>query len=579
MVFREVPGPPAFSPVFFADLPLFALWTIVAMLAVTPLLDARMGLGAFAARAGVFDLTFFGAVLIALVACRAGVLNYRGELNIDECQFVAQALGYHRDLMPFTQDGHTCGPLNYYILMWPAYLGQPITYFTIRLTGLVLIMATLVSTVRTLAYLVERRWSYLLALPLISFYFFAYQPGFVHFSSEHLPEALLAVAIWLIAQMWETKTAQSGGLFLLGLILGATPFTKLQGAPLAIFLFALAAALLKFDAQLRDPNGQRRWAALIALTIGGAIVPAIMGVTLAAGGTLGDSIYRYIIVNAVYGAQLWIPDPHPFGYMLYEFAHNGPQYTLYLFDLTVGTVLGLAVLLRFRERIISREWLVGFTLVLIFMAIACYSVVKPRQAFCHYLLFLPVPTLLVIGWTARGVARFCPADFLRARQRTFIAFFVAISVFTLPLYVTEQRLLPYLATPPSTEYDSVSAYIRSVAGPDDTISNWGYTPQYYVETQLPPGVRDYSTLFEIFPDKAYDYFRRGYLEDLKKNKPKVIVDSVGERYLPTWAHPIDQARATAWPPLAEYLAANYAPPVAMTTSPDRPPVLVYVRNP
>jgi hypothetical protein len=564
--------------VLFADLPLFALWTIVATLAFAPLLDPRKGMGAFAARAGVFDLTFFGAVLITLAACRAGVLNYHGDLNIDECQFIAQALGYHRDLMPFTQDGHTCGPLNYYILMWPAYLDQPITYFTIRMTGLVLIMVTLLSAVRTLAYLVERRWSYLLALPLISFYLFAYQPGFVHFSSEHFPEALLAVAIWLIAQMWQTKTARPGRLFPLGLILGATPFTKLQGAPLAIFLFALAAALLIFDKKLRDSHDRSRIGALVALILGGAMVPAIMGVTLAAAGTLGDSIYRYIIVNAVYGAQLWIPDPHPFGYMLYEFAHNGPQYTLYLFDLTVGTALGLAVLFRFRTGNVSREWLIGFALVLVFMAIACYSVVKPRQAFCHYLLFLPVPTLLVIAWTARGVMRFCPADFVHARLRSFIAFLVAISGFTLPLYVTEQRLLPYLATPPSTQYDSVSAYIRSVTGPNDTISNWGYTPQYYVETQLLPGVRDYSTLFEIFPDPAYDYFRKGYLDDLKKNKPKVIVDSVGERYLPTWAHPIEEARATAWPPLADYLAQNYAPPVELIPSKERPPVLVYVRK-
>ena len=561
-------------PVLLADLLPFALWTVVAVLATLPAVHA--GTTASLANRGSrlkYELGFFGMVLLGLLACRYAVLVYPYELNIDECQFIAQALGYHHDLMPFTQDGHTCGPLNYYVLMWPAYLGLPVTYFTIRLTGFVLVLMTLFYARRTIALIAGNRVSYLIALPLISFYFFAYQPGFVHFSSETFPEALLAFCLWQIAKYWRLDRAN---FFLLGAILGATPFTKLQAAPMAVFLFAVAAGLLLREGSRRTPPTWKKRLAL--LFIGGAVVPLVLAVPLLATGTLGDAFYRYITVNAVYGAQLWIPDPHSFGYVLYEFAHNGPQFTIYSFGQLAISAVALGALWFFREKKPSAFWVTGLVLIMVLLALGFWAVVKPRQAYCHYLLLLPVLVALVPAWIARGWIEFCRAAWSSRFERFLPAVFIVVSLFSLPLYVFEQHALPYLSAPATTEYVPVTSYIQSVTQRGDTIANWGYTPEYYVLTQLPPGVRDYSTLFEIFADPQYDYFRQGFLDDLKRNRPKVIVDSVGEHYLPTWIHPLEKARMTAWPPLADYLAAAYQPPVEITPAPDQPPVLVYVRR-
>jgi hypothetical protein len=556
------------------DLLPFAIWAVVASLAALPLLCSKTIAALAEGRARLrFELGFFGVVLLGLLACRYPVLVYPAELNVDECQFIAQALGYHHDWMPFTQDGHTCGPLNYYILTWPAFLGRPITYFTIRLTGFVLILLTLFYARRTVALIAGNRYSYLLALPLVSFYFFAYQPGFVHFSSETFPEALLAFGLWQIAKYWRLDRAN---FLLLGAVLGATPFTKLQAAPMAVFLFIVAAGLLVRLGPRRTPASWKK--RLLFLFIGGALVPLVLAVPLLATGMLGDAIYRYITVNAAYGAQLWIPDPHPFGYMLYEFAHNGPQFTIYFLGQLALSAVALAALASGREKKLSSSWLTGLGLILVLLALGGWAVVKPRQAYCHYLLLLPVLVALVPAWIARGWIEFCRTTWSPRLEKLMPVVFIVVSIFSLPLYVFEQHALPYLSTPAPTEFAPVSSYIRSVTQPGDTIANWGYTPEYYVETQLPPGVRDYSTLFELFADPQYDYFRNGFLDDLKRNRPKVIVDSVGEHYLPTWIHPIDKARMTAWKPLADYLAANYQAPEEITPTPGNPPVLVYVRK-
>jgi hypothetical protein len=317
---------------------------------------------------------------------------------------------------------------------------------------------------------------------------------------------------------------------------------------------------------------------LLFLFIGGALVPLVLAVPLLATGMLGDAIYRYITVNAAYGAQLWIPDPHPFGYMLYEFAHNGPQFTIYFLGQLALSAVALAALASGREKKLSSSWLTGLGLILVLLALGGWAVVKPRQAYCHYLLLLPVLVALVPAWIARGWIEFCRTTWSPRLEKLMPVVFIVVSIFSLPLYVFEQHALPYLSTPAPTEFAPVSSYIRSVTQPGDTIANWGYTPEYYVETQLPPGVRDYSTLFELFADPQYDYFRNGFLDDLKRNRPKVIVDSVGEHYLPTWIHPIDKARMTAWKPLADYLAANYQAPEEITPTPGNPPVLVYVRK-
>ncbi|HEX4138713.1 MAG TPA: hypothetical protein VHY09_00080 [Candidatus Methylacidiphilales bacterium] len=556
------------------DLLPFALWAVVAALAALPLLHARTIASLSGSRPRLkYELAFLGVIFLGLFCSRYHILVYPHELNIDESQFIAQAHGYTRTWVPFSQDGHTCGPLNYYILIWPAALGLPITYFTIRLTGFVFILLTLFYARRAVALITGNRPSYLLTLPLVSFYLFAYQNGFVHYSSEHFPDMLLAFCIWQLAKYWRLDRAN---FFLLGAILGATPFTKLQASPLAVYLFAVAVGLIVYHGPRRATGSWIK--SLVLLALGGAVFPLIIVVPLLATGTLGDAIHRYIIIPSQYGAGVMTTELIPLPNLVLRLAEDGPQATIYFLDMMAVAVVILS-LWAWREKI-QRPWLAGLALAAIYLVLTIYAVLKPDLPYAHYLMFLPQPVLFLLAWIFRGYRLHRPTS-LQKNVFAITCALVAISFFSLPVYLFMQHRLPHLHDPAYAKepmVDPVSAYIKTVATPKDFMANWGYTTKYYVETDIPPGVRDFATLYEPFPNPSYDYYRDGFLDDLKKNKPKVIVDSIGESYLQTWPRPIEKARATYWKPLADYLAANYQPPVEITATPGNPPVLVYVRR-
>jgi len=561
--------------VFLDDILPFALWTVAAVLAALPVLHAGTIASLSENRPRLkYELAFLGVVFLGLLCSRYHILLYPHELNIDESQFISQAHGYTRTWIPFSQDGHTCGPLNYYILMWPAALGTPITYFTIRLTGFIFILLTVLYARRAVALIAGNRPSYLLTLPLVSFYFFAYENGFVHYSSEHFPDLLLAFSIWQIAKYWRLGHAR---FFLLGFILGAIPFTKLQASPLAVYLFAIATGLILYYGPRRAKGSWPR--ECVALFLGGATFPLIIIVPLLAVGTLGDAIHRYIIITSQYGAGVMTTDLIPLPHLIQYLAEDGPQFTLYFAGMMS---LAAVILLTWvgREKA-QRSWLIGFALAAIYLALTIYAVLKPDLAYAHYLLLLPQPVLFLLAWIFRGYRLHRPAS-LQKNSAAVASALIAISFFSIPMYLFMQHKLPHLHDAAYTRepaIDPVSIYIKSVATPDDFMANWGYSTKYYVEANVPPGVRDFATLYEPLPNPSYDYYRNGFLEDLKKNKPKVIVDSIGESYLQTWPRPIEKARATYWQPLADYLAEAYQPPREILTERGHPPVLVYVRKP
>ncbi len=559
------------------DLFPFAIWAVTAWLAAAIFLrrGASFDLATQGARLRM-EFAFLAVVTVGLLACRYPVLVYPHELNIDESECVAVAHGYTRSLIPFSQDAHTCGPLNYYDLMWPAALGLPITYFTIRLTGFVFILGTLFYVRRSVALVAGNRISYLITLPLISFYFFAYENGFVHFSSEHFPDLLLAISIWLIAKYWRLGRSH---FFLLGALLGTTPFTKLQSSPLAVYLFVVVTVLLL----LRARGGtDKLWRGrLVALLLGGALMPLIIAVPLIAVGRLHDGIYRYIIIPSHYGAGIMTPELIPLPQLVRTLLLDGPQFTVYFFALLAVAAAGLVFVARTRLPGEARTWLIGLALSAVYLGLTIFAVLKPDLPYAHYLMLLPQPVLYVVAWVFRGVRTAGAPEAARARSRIIVGAFVAVSFCALPTYLFMQAKLPHIHDPAYATQplvDPVSAYIKTVTTSDDLMANWGYSTKYYVEANVAPGVRDFATLYEIFPAGTYDYYRNCFLDDLKTNKPKVFVDSVGENYLATWPHPIERARATTWPELADYLAQNYQPPVEIYPSPNRPAVLVYVRK-
>jgi hypothetical protein len=224
--------------------------------------------------------------------------------------------------------------------------------------------------------------------------------------------------------------------------------------------------------------------------------------------------------------------------------------------------------------------MIGFALAALYLALTIYAVLKPDLPYAHYLMLLPQPVLFLVAWIFRGYRLHRPAA-LQKHAFLIASALIVISFFSIPMYLFMQYKLPHIhdvAYSKEPLIDPVSVYIKSVTTPEDFMADWGYTTKYYVESNVPPGVRDFATLYEPLDTTKYQYYRDGFLDDLKKNKPKIFVDSIGEPYLATWPHPIEKARATSWPELADYLAENYEAPKEFVQDSGDPPVLVYVRK-
>jgi hypothetical protein len=225
------------------------------------------------------DIIAIAAMAYVLVYGRWLSIVYPFPLNPDEAQAAANALrikayGFNWNVL----DGSTNGPLDSLAVCWPYLFRLDVTLNTVHLTACILLFLVCLFVYLSVKRLCGKTFGVLLVLPLVLFYAFTGDRDFLHQSSELLPIALLAAANYLTILI-SMDRARSHRFYyirfaLLGLILGAVPFAKIQGAPIAACI-----ALYAFILVLTGPNG--RWrnsiaccrcsSPVISRTSGGAI--------------------------------------------------------------------------------------------------------------------------------------------------------------------------------------------------------------------------------------------------------------------------------------------------------------------
>ena len=181
--------------------------------------------------------TYRNYLLIALLAFRWPVLlDNRQYPDPDESQFIAGALTLRHDPVFWRSvDGTTHGPL----VQWPLLLAsfvRRLDFTTARTISTLLVWIELVSAWLIFRRLYTASLAGLLVLPLLAAHAFTQAWSFIAYCSEHVPDALLAVACWLLLTGWRQSGAGPPNLvrfFSAGVLLGAVPLAKLQAAPIA----------------------------------------------------------------------------------------------------------------------------------------------------------------------------------------------------------------------------------------------------------------------------------------------------------------------------------------------------------
>ncbi len=469
----------------------------------------------------IADGWFLLLLVALLVMMRLPVVLFNQEIDPDESQNISHAITLWTDPVYWRSvDGTTIGPLDQYVLLIPKLFGLPFDYTSARWVGLACVVIALF-----FFYFSAKLWfgqsvARLALLPPLALFAFTQHSGFVHYTSEHVPMAILSVVLWLFVRIYTHTGSYHRKFFWLGFFAGMTPFGKLQAIPAlsVIILFALI-WLYRERRHGRLPSFERSALLLLA----GTLLFLLMVSGLAGyAGVFQDFIKFYFGANLAYGS----------GQSLWAGFINLPKYLSKVVDFQV--FVGLSFLLTVvtlatgwsRKPVFKTSFFI-VCFCIFFLLASLYAVLKPGNEFTHYLLWLIFPVSLLNAWLLSELM-----ELGLKSQRIWALAWCGGIILTIGFRVAQAQPLnqyPSHATLNRQLPESlVSKTIKKYAQAGDTLVVWGWMCRYYVETQMVEGTAENHTERCIFEHSMRNEYRERFLSNIQRTKPKVFVDAVGK---------------------------------------------------
>jgi hypothetical protein len=477
--------------------------------------------------------------ILLLFTMRLPVIVFNRELNPDESQMLSHAITLFQDPVYWRSvDGTTIGPLDNYLLVIPRLLGFEINYTSGRLMGLLCSVSTLLFLFFALKnWLGEKVARQIWVVPLF-FLSFTQELDFVHYSSEQLPVALLAVCVWYLSRISALQGSVNWNYYLLGLVAGSIPFAKLQAVPQAVVL-VLAAFCYGFQ-WYRSKNNFRP---LFALIMGGVSFPVIALIWMLAFGVFRDMIDFYLLGNAVYAnGKGFLEIPAQF----ITIFRLSPDFQVFTYVLLLPILLGTVHFTRLSRKANS-DFILRFAIALSVLS-SIYAVTKSGNDFIHYLNFCIIPWTLLAAF---GITKLGKWAFLM--PSTLLIWFVVIDGLG---YLREAKMNNFSSVDARSLPESpVVREIKKYRLEKDYMVVWGWQCRYYVEAQLAEGTAENHSERSIFDLPIREVYRKRYMKNLARTKPAFILDAVGKNSF--WVQDKKTQGIGSYPALNEYVLKNY----------------------
>lgn len=498
------------------------------------------------------DLFVIAAVAFVLVYGRWLSIVYPYPLNPDEAQAAANALrikayGFNWDVL----DGATNGALDSLVVCWPHLFGWDVTLSTTHLTACALLFLVCLFAYLSIKMLCGRGFAIALVLPLVLFYSFTENRNFLHQSSELLPVALLVAANYLAVRLSAGRSQPHRFRYLafalLGIFLGAVPFAKLQGAPLAVVVGFYA-----FILAVRDPSKGRLRNAIALICWG--LAPAFgFLLPLLVSGHFQDFWRSYIA-----WAFLYVQEPLPFAGVFGMLSNELVlRYTAYfMFMLAIVSLLHVHIAVPHRDDA-GRSGRYDIVYGLSMLVVAFWVIAKPGNYFGHYLMFFLPFGATFCAYIVRAFAG------QRKHVLLFAGYYVVLAAVFISLYqandtreyerkYSDARFQALLHLP----FEVRSPHLLSwLPIPATHLLVWGWMPQWYVWSGLTPASRETDTYAEIDESALQEYFRTRFMADIVPASPDIIMDAVeqGSFYFNRpW-----KFGPQIFPEFSAYLSGNY----------------------
>ncbi|MEO7415376.1 MAG: hypothetical protein ABIZ81_18680 [Opitutaceae bacterium] len=488
------------------------------------------------------DAAFLVLLLGTLVAWRWPHWLNANPFNPDESQFIAGAITLTRDpLFWRAVDGTTSGPLNFYALLPLHGLGLPLDYFSARLTGVLLVWMAIVGCYRLFVSWYGVAPGRLAVLPLTAFFAVATDADFLHYSSEHVPLALIAIAAWGLFRCYAPGEKRWG--FLAGgLVAGMLPWAKLQTAPIAATLVLLALGRVMTEPDLAKRGRIRAGLKLI----GAAALPSLVIImVIGAAGQLGHLYRDYLVQNFSYLDQNWSTGSAVRQLWVFSLeSRNLPAFG--------GIAIALIVFAGIAGKAASKK---AFIAAGILTGVAVWCVVAPKRPSLHYTLLAIIPLGL---WAGTSIGELWNQG-SRISSRRLWAAVAAVGALGVIVGIRAAQGAPAMFGEFADHWrrprSATGNIVRALTNPDDRLAVWGWMDRVYVETGLPQATRESETFEQIAPSRQQQHYRDRYVGDITRTRPAVFIDATG----PGAPYFNDRAASSheIVPALAEFVQNNY----------------------
>jgi hypothetical protein len=496
--------------------------------------------------------------LAVLVVLRAPVFFLNAPLNIDEAEFLANAIKFRGDINTWLSvDTGSAGPVDSFPLMWPFLFGADTGFFVARVTATVLLGATWLLFWAALARAPNSARIYSGAA-LILFLGGEQSPDFIHYASEIVSLCLLMCAVVVALGAVETRPSIAR-ISIAGICLGLVPFAKLQASVVAVVVgLVLLSQVMR---QARNPYRSGLW------LVSCACLPAIaILLPLALGGGLNEFWVRYILWAKNYVGGGWEELPalgilpprlHALTRILHEHLLAGYVAAAAISATAAIAALPMRELARdpeARRMFLKSPGAARVVIVLVILGVSVAAAMTPGRPFHHYAFLFLWPLALLTGlvWSLE-----CPrSEGAEPGRRRLQNVFGALTVLFVGAFaLSEGRMIFNPEVTGTEKLFSAGQLLPATDSRRGRMLVWGWAPEMYVFSGWTPATRDILTYNEIWAKPNRDYFRDILMADLRNSPPDYVIDAVAPGNF-GFTEPEKDGIQT-FPELAAFVAADY----------------------
>lgn len=483
----------------------------------------------------VYSRMILGLYLLLLIYSRALSLFVPYPFNPDEAQYVAQAMLFLEDPIPWTHvDTTTGGPLGAFAIMIPSIFGMSPSYLLARIVAVILIWGSCVYGYRTIRLFLAESWAAVVTLAPVLFWAFAENRDFIHYSSELVPILLLSASFYyLVSAYWEGE--RFGRLLVAIALASLVPFAKLQAVVIALPIAIIGVWCCFQRNGVRALGSRLPW-----IVLSGFGLPVLILLPVYLSGGWSDFVNSYLSLGLQYGPSSSLVRAF-IGNALFRSPGLFVAGALQIIIILLFLIAGLSRYRRSDRRPVAHEMVKRILrwpmipAIVVFVA-AAYAIEKPGTGFPHYWQFILIPSVVISGIF---IERFDSREFPFFSKIPIVALlgsfvfsrvWASFFFFNLGLFESENHHGADLHA------DAVIGYINLEKKTGDRMTVWGWLPDLYVKTGLTSGTREVCTQL-VVPDaeRAYPfiavssdlkaYYQDRFMSDIKRSRPAFVVDA------------------------------------------------------